>query len=110
MKRIMYLSSSLLMIRFLFLFLIKIEVLAESGTDCESKGQVNFKSSTHPEGPLRIDSVPKITFEMGSVSPENQSYKVVASQVTPDGTHKPSPNFVQVTDTRGILEGWQLSV
>ncbi len=59
-------------------------------------------------GPLRLDVIPTLNFGQVAISSEDKTYHVNA-QLFKDETPARG-NYVQVTDTRGTLAGWQLAV
>lgn len=73
------------------------------GKEVEPEGEI-----IKTDGPLRLDFVPLLNFGRQVLSREDRLYTVNA-QSFKDGT-SPRANYVQVTDNRGTLEGWQLSV
>ncbi|MFE3576314.1 WxL domain-containing protein [Lysinibacillus sp. NPDC059133] len=60
-------------------------------------------------GPLSIDFASNLKFGTPEISSKNQTYKVQPqkfnNRVPEDG-----PNYVQVTDNRGTLKGWKLTL
>lgn len=60
------------------------------------------------EGPLRLDFIPKLNFGPQVVSKEDQRYYANAQLFKSDTPAR--ANYLQVTDNRGELTGWQLSV
>lgn len=60
------------------------------------------------EGPLRLDFVPKLKFGAQAISKEDQMYYADAQLFKSDTPAR--GNYVQVTDNRGNLAGWELSV
>lgn len=60
------------------------------------------------EGPLRLDFVPKMSFGAQVISTEDQLYYADAQLFKSETPAR--ANYIQVTDTRGTLAGWQLSV
>ncbi|HCJ4447829.1 TPA: WxL domain-containing protein [Listeria innocua] len=62
-------------------------------------------------GPLSIDYISNIRFGMNKASGKKQIYFAKLDTVTTgDGTNQDVPNFVQVTDKRGVWDGWHLTV
>lgn len=63
------------------------------------------------DGPLSIDYVSNLDFGVQKISSSDQTYHAKAQYgKKPDGTIKMVPNYAQVTDNRGTLGGWSLSV
>nr|WP_245249259.1 WxL domain-containing protein [Vagococcus allomyrinae] len=60
------------------------------------------------EGPLRLDLVPKFNFGAQAISKDDQTYFADA-QLFKDETPARA-NYVQVTDNRGTVAGWELTV
>lgn len=60
------------------------------------------------KGPLRFDMLPTINFGSQLLSQENQKYYAFA-QLFKSNTPARG-NYIQITDNRGTLAGWQLSV
>lgn len=62
-------------------------------------------------GPLSIDYVSNIRFGLKKASGKKEVYWAKLDGVEDsDGTDKEIPNFVQVTDKRGVWKGWHLTV
>lgn len=59
-------------------------------------------------GALRLDFVPKINLGTQAISNEDQTYYANAQLFK--GETPARANYVQVTDNRGVVSGWQLSV
>jgi hypothetical protein len=113
----------------LFLPCSSFEVDAES-SELEGNGTIKYEVSDyetppvdpeHPEkvvdpgdeytkttGLLRFDYIPSLRFGAQEISSKNQSYQINA-QLFKDGTPA-RPNYIQVTDNRGSLAGWEVSV
>lgn len=63
------------------------------------------------DGPLRLDYVSNFDFGIQKISSTDQTYQAKAQMVkTKGGSMKAVPNYAQITDNRGTLEGWSLSV
>ena len=60
------------------------------------------------EGPLRLDFVPQLNFGAQAISKEDQMYYANAQLFK--GETPARANYIQVTDSRGSLAGWELSV
>lgn len=58
-------------------------------------------------GPLSLDFASSIDFASNKISTKDEVYKAKAQKLA-DGRFV--PNYAQVTDTRGTLKGWSLSV
>lgn len=82
------------------------EVSAADVKTKDTDGVVKFQPSTDPEGPLSLKHVPTLDFGNNEISTENQVYHATAQKVG----EKNSSLYTQVTDNRGSLEGWRLSV
>lgn len=62
-------------------------------------------------GPLSIDYVSNLRFGLNKASGKNEVYWAQLDQVKDsNGTDLEVPNFVQVTDKRGVWQGWHLTV
>ncbi|CAD5899719.1 conserved exported hypothetical protein [Carnobacterium maltaromaticum] len=62
-------------------------------------------------GPLSIDYVSNIRFGLKKASGKNEVYWANLDGVKDsNGTDKEIPNFVQITDKRGVWKGWHLTV
>ena len=62
-------------------------------------------------GPLSIDYISNITFGQKVASGNAATYNAALSRViNKDDSAKPVPNYVQVTDNRGTISGWNLAV
>ncbi|EJQ1760385.1 WxL domain-containing protein [Listeria monocytogenes] len=62
-------------------------------------------------GPLSIDYISNIRFGLNKASGKKEIYWAKLDTVTTsDGTNQDVPNFVQVTDKRGVWDGWHLTV
>lgn len=61
-------------------------------------------------GPLSIDFASSFNFGTQSISTTNKTYYASAQNYTESAATVTGPNYVQVTDTRGTLVGWNLSV
>lgn len=61
-------------------------------------------------GPLRIDYASNFFFGTNEISNQNKTYYAAPEKRIIDGDSKERPNYVQVTDNRGTLKGWNLSV
>lgn len=105
-------------------------VTEAASNDSSSKGSVKYKGNdwtTPPvdpekpgelvdpggeivktEGPLRLDLIPKLSFGPQAISDKDQTYYVNAQLFKSETTAR--ANYIQVTDNRGSLTGWQLSV
>lgn len=64
--------------------------------------------SPKTEGELRLDFVSKLNFGAQAISNKDRTYFATAQQFKDDTPARGS--YVQVTDNRGTLGGWQLSV
>lgn len=104
--------------------------VAEDPNNISGKGTIKYEKSDEPtfpvdpelpgnivdpggelvktEGPLRLDFVPKFTFGAQMISTEDQQYYANAQLFKSDTPAR--ANYIQVTDNRGELAGWQLSV
>ncbi|MCL2114537.1 MAG: WxL domain-containing protein [Streptococcaceae bacterium] len=58
-------------------------------------------------GPLSIDFASSFDFGIQEITSSDMTYNAAAQKLS-DGTTR--PNYVQVTDNRGTLAGWNLSV
>lgn len=83
-------------------------------TDPDPEVPVSPVDPTDPEGPnpgtagpLSIDFASSYAFGEQVISTLNKVYYADIQEFTDGGT---GPNYVQVTDKRGTLEGWKLSV
>lgn len=112
-------------------------VQAETSSDYHSYGKVGFTmgdgstppvNPNHPDpnhptkpqnpdgttpapggsGPLTIDFASSLDFGTHKISNENQTYSASAQRYFDKS--EVTPNFVQVTDSRGTLSGWALTV
>ena len=62
-------------------------------------------------GPLSIDYVSNIRFGLKKASGKNETYLAQLDEVKDsNGTDLEVPNFVQITDKRGVWNGWHLTV
>lgn len=62
-------------------------------------------------GPLSIDYISNIRFGLNKASGKNEIYWAQLDEVKESsGTDIEVPNFVQVTDKRGVWKGWHLTV
>ncbi len=62
-------------------------------------------------GPLSIDYASSLDFGTQKISSVNETYKAKAQKYQDsEGGEKIGPNFVQVTDNRGLETGWSLQV
>lgn len=62
-------------------------------------------------GPLSLDYASSLDFGVQKITSSNQTYQAKAQHVKyKDGTEKDVPNYAQVSDNRGTLKGWSLSV
>lgn len=61
-------------------------------------------------GPLSLDFASSFNFGSQSISTTNQTYYATAQNYTEGASTVSGPNYVQVTDTRGTLAGWNLTV
>lgn len=59
-------------------------------------------------GPLRLDFIPKLSFGRRLISDQDQTYNVLAQQFVSDTPTR--PNYLQLTDNRWTLSGWELTV
>ncbi|MGO2099729.1 WxL domain-containing protein [Vagococcus salmoninarum] len=75
----------------------------EPGTEVIPGGEI-----ISTEGPLRLDFVPMLNFGAQVISQEDQMYFANAQLFKSDTPAR--ANYIQVSDTRGTLAGWQLSV
>ncbi|WP_019299538.1 WxL domain-containing protein [Lactococcus garvieae] len=63
------------------------------------------------EGPLSLDYASSFDFGVQKITSTDQTYQAKAQMVkAKDGSMKAVPNYAQVTDNRGTLKGWSLSV
>lgn len=63
------------------------------------------------KGPLSLDFVSSFDFGVQKITSTDQVYQAKAQIITDkDGNAKNVPNYAQVTDNRGTLAGWSLSV
>lgn len=112
------------------------KVFADEGGKYSSNGQITFEIDTDPtnpvdptdpekpvtpvdptdpekpvnpgtDGPLSIDYASSFLFGTQKISSNDKTY-FAQPQAFKDGST--GPNYVQVTDKRGTLEGWALSV
>lgn len=60
------------------------------------------------EGPLRLDFVPRLTFGAQAISTNDQTYFANAQLFNSETPAR--ANYVQVTDNRGTIAGWELTV
>ncbi|MDR0318106.1 MAG: WxL domain-containing protein, partial [Lactococcus lactis] len=60
------------------------------------------------QGPLSIDFASSLDFGINPISNKDEIYFAKAQSYTESTTE--TPNYVQVTDNRGTLMGWTLSV
>lgn len=100
----------------------KIEMIKNDGTtdpgviDPTDPGTVDPTDPTNPGtgGPLSIDYVSNFNFGKQKMSGNNETYNselVAVTTVDPvAGTKKDVANFLQVSDNRGSVTGWKLSV
>lgn len=65
------------------------------------------KPNPGQKGPLSIDFASSFSFGVNKISNKNQVYYADAQYYEED---LPTPNYVQVTDYRGTLAGWTLTV
>ena len=63
---------------------------------------------TKTTGLLRFDFIPRLHFGAQEISPKDQNYQVNA-QLFMDETPA-RPNYIQITDNRGSIAGWEVSV
>lgn len=62
-------------------------------------------------GPLSLDYASSFDFGVQKISSSDQTYQAKAQMIkAKDGSMKAVPNYAQVTDNRGTLKGWSLSV
>lgn len=62
-------------------------------------------------GPLSIDYASSFDFGVQKITSNTKKYNVAAQKFTDkNGVEKEGPNFVQVTDNRGLEAGWSLTV
>ncbi|MBO0468689.1 WxL domain-containing protein [Enterococcus plantarum] len=62
-------------------------------------------------GPLSIDFASPLKFGKQKITSIDKTYHAAAQKLTDkDGVQQERPNYVQVTDNRGTLKGWTLSV
>lgn len=61
-------------------------------------------------GPLRIDYASNFYFGTNEISNQNQTYYAAPEKRIINDISDERPNYVQVTDNRGTLAGWNLSV
>lgn len=129
--RINYLQRIALIVIMAVSVLFSGEVIqAEEARSLNGNGTVVFESGDHPtppvdpdnpgevvepegevistEGPLRLDFIPRLSFGAQAVSNQDQLYLAYA-QLFKDVTPARA-NYVQVTDNRGTVAGWELSV
>lgn len=114
----------------LALLAFNMTLAAEATGDITSKGWVTFESSdgeTPPvdpenpkekvepdgeiiatEGPLRLDFIPKFTFGPQKISTKDQTYFANAQLFKSETPAR--ANYVQVTDNRSQIAGWDLTV
>ncbi|MGX6962654.1 WxL domain-containing protein [Vagococcus xieshaowenii] len=82
--------------------------------DPEHPGEPDKPTPT--SGPLSIDYASKLYFGMNKISTKTANYKAIAQHITlknaeeGEPTEKDVPSYVQITDQRGSLSGWNLSV
>ncbi|WP_314062817.1 WxL domain-containing protein [uncultured Vagococcus sp.] len=78
--------------------------------DPEKPGEVVEPSGpiVKTEGPLRLDLVPKFTFGPQAISTKDQMYYADAQLFKSDTPAR--ANYAQVTDNRGTVAGWELTV
>lgn len=81
-----------------------------SPTDPESPGEKVIPGGEiiKTEGPLRMDFIPKFSFGAQAISDKDTYYYADAQLFKGDTPAR--ANFIQVSDTRGVGTGWQLSV
>lgn len=60
------------------------------------------------KGLLRLDFIPQLSFGSQAISDQDQVYFADAQTIHKGAAKR--PNYVQVTDNRGTLKGWNLSV
>lgn len=63
---------------------------------------------TKTTGLLRFDYIPKLHFGAQEISNKDQRYQVNAQLFRDDTAAR--PNYIQITDNRGSLAGWEVSV
>lgn len=69
------------------------------------------KPNPGTNGPLSIDYASQFDFGEQVITTKDMTYNATLDKKKEtDGTLTDMPNFVQVTDTRGTLEGWTLGV
>ncbi|MBP1039443.1 WxL domain-containing protein [Vagococcus sp. BWB3-3] len=113
----------------IMLLAINASLMVEAADDLTGKGTVTFQSSdqeTPPvdpenpgevvdpgpivktDGPLRLDLIPRFTFGAQAISKSDQTYLADAQLFHSDTPAR--ANYVQVTDNRGTVAGWELTV
>lgn len=61
-------------------------------------------------GPLSLDYASALNFGEQKISSKDETYYAATQEVIIEGVHSQKPLYAQVTDNRGSLEGWTLSV
>lgn len=61
-------------------------------------------------GPLSLDYASALNFGEQKISSKDETYYAATQEVIIEGQHSQKPLYAQVTDNRGLLEGWELSV
>lgn len=62
------------------------------------------------EGPLSIDYASSLDFGTQKITSTDQVYNAVAQKFGDGSSRGDGPNYIQVTDNRGLETGWSLSV
>ncbi|MGM0215887.1 WxL domain-containing protein [Enterococcus sp. AZ109] len=136
MKKIQYLTIAALTVATLAL---PITTLAADGGEYTSNGAITFEPNDAPtkpvdptnpvnpidpvdptdpngpnpgtNGPLSIDYASSLDFGTQKITSTDEVYKAKAQKyLDSTNTEKTGPNFVQVTDNRGVETGWNLQV
>ncbi|PEF45192.1 cell surface protein [Bacillus cereus] len=77
------------------------------GTEVEPENPDGSKPDPGTNGPLSLDYASSLDFGTNVISTKDEVYNAKAQKLK-DGSYV--PNYAQVTDNRGTLKGWSLSV
>lgn len=82
----------------------------DPGTDIQPANPDGSAPEVGTSGPLSLDFASTISFGTNKISTKDQVYNALAQMGRAVDEYRYLPNYVQVTDTRGTLKGWTLSV
>ncbi|HCM89927.1 MULTISPECIES: WxL domain-containing protein [Vagococcus] len=103
MKKNNKILGSITLLSFLMLVGMSKNVVASEIQKKDTEAEISFKASKEP---LTIDFAPNLNFSSNEISVYDQVYNATIV----DSENKNMPVYVQVTDNRGALSGWDLDV